>query len=165
MPASDFAELVRLHEEMELDVMPDLVPGVAQALRQLKGRYKLAVISDAIFSPGRVLRQILHAHGLGDVFDAFAFSDEAGCSKPDARLFHAVAEQTGCQSHELLHLGDRQEKDIDGAHAVGARAVLIPIVKDRGGPATTADAICRNYAELPRLVECLERGETPTTGP
>jgi putative hydrolase of the HAD superfamily len=156
LPEDDLLELVRLHEEMELEVMPELVPGIADALDALDGNCRLAVISDAIFSPGRVLRQILKHYRLYDRFEAFVFSDEIGCAKPDPRLFKAVLRETGCTPRELVHIGDREEKDIVGPHAVGARAILVSIVKDRGGPETTADAICRDYGELPAIIEGLE---------
>jgi putative hydrolase of the HAD superfamily len=132
LPDDEFGELVRLHEEMELEVMPELIPGIAEALDALEGRYRLAVISDTIFSPGRALRQILQHYLLHDIFEAFVFSDEVGCAKPDPRVFEAVLRETGCAPRELVHVGDREEKDIAGPHAVGARAILVQIVKDQG---------------------------------
>ena len=62
LPEEDLRELVRLHEDMELCVRPDLVPGVAEALRTLGLRFTLAVVSDAIFTPGRVLREVLASY-------------------------------------------------------------------------------------------------------
>jgi len=66
LPENELAELVRLHEDMELEVKPDLLPGIREALESIKGKYKLAVISDAIFSPGRALRELLRHYGLLD---------------------------------------------------------------------------------------------------
>jgi len=156
LPENEFAELVRLHEDMELEFKPDLLPGIGEALECLNGKYKLAVISDAIFSPGRALRELLRHYGLYKYFDYFVFSDELGCAKPDPRAFHAVAKQTGCALEEIVHLGDREAKDVDGPHAVGARAILVPIAKDRGGPDSKADAICRDFRELPAILQKLE---------
>ena len=153
---NEFAELVRLHEDMELEFKPDLLPGIGEALEGLKGKYKLAVISDAIFSPGRALRELLRHYGLLNYFDYFVFSDEVGYSKPDPRAFHAVAKNTGCALEEIVHLGDREAKDIDGPHAVDARAILVPIVKDRGGPNSKADAVCHDFRELPAILRKLE---------
>ena len=153
---NEFAELVRLHEDMELEFKPDLLPGIGKALENLKGQYKLAVISDAIFSPGRALRELLRHYGLLNYFDFFVFSDEVGYSKPDPRAFHAVAQYAGCALNEIVHLGDREAKDIDGPHAVGARGILVPIAKDRGGPHSRADAVCRDFRELPAILRKLE---------
>lgn len=156
LPENEFAELVRLHEDMELEYKPDLLPHIGEALEALKGKYKLAVISDAIFSPGRALRELLRHYGLLHYFDYLVFSDEVGYSKPDPRAFHAVAKNTGCALGEIVHLGDREAKDIDGPHAVGARGVLIPIAKDRGGSNSKADAVCRDFRELAAILKKLE---------
>lgn len=152
-----FAELVRLHEEMELEYRPNPAPGVHEALRALHGRYKLGIVSDAIVSPGRCLRELLRGEGVLDLFDSFVFSDEAGYSKPHPDVFHIAAEQLGCAVEEIVHVGDREHNDIGGPHVVGARAILLTVVKDRGSETTQADAICRNYGDLLSIVEGLER--------
>ena len=156
LPAAEFAELVRLHEDMELAVRPDLVPGVAEAVRGLAAKYKLVVISDAIFSPGRALRELLAGYGLLDAFSAFVFSDEAGCSKPDPIAFQKAAELAGCRLDEIVHIGDREHNDIAGPKGVGARAVLVTAAIDRGSASTAADAICRHYCELEAIIQSLD---------
>jgi len=155
LPEEELKELVRLHEEMELRVRPDLVPGAAQALETLRRRFTLAVVSDAIFSPGRALRELLAGYGLSDYFSAFVFSDEAGCSKPALGMFRRAAELTGCHPHELVHVGDREHNDIAGAKDAGCRAVLFTGVVDRGSANTRADAVCGEFGELPGIIEAL----------
>lgn len=156
LPEEELAELVRLHEDMELTVRPRLVAGVREALEGLQGRYKLAVISDAIFSPGRALRELLRGEDLLGFFDVLVFSDEAGCSKPDRRVFEIAAEKLGVPVPHLVHIGDRDHNDVKGAQAAGARAILFTAVKDRD-QATSADAICCHYEELPRIIEQMEK--------
>ncbi len=156
LPAAEMDELVRLHEEMELRVSPDLIPGVAQAIRALKPKYRLVVISDAIFSPGWALRRLLEKYDLLDLFCGFVFSDEAGCSKPEPELFHRAAGLAGCKIEELVHLGDREHNDIAGPRALGARAVLVTAAGDRGGADTRADAVCSDYSELPDIIASLD---------
>ena len=158
LPQDELAELVRRHEEMELGVRPDLVPGIRDALQALRGRYRLGVISDTIFSPGRTLRRILEEEDLLGLFEAFAFSDEVGVSKPDRKMFDAAAEQLGINTEEMLHVGDRESNDVEGPQAVGARAILVTVVKDRRSGPSKADAICADYRELPRLVDSLNAG-------
>jgi len=157
LPPEEFEELVRLHEEMELRVRPELAPGIAEALAALAGRYKLIVVSDAIFTPGRALRELLAGYGLKDLFSAFVFSDELGCSKPAAGMFQRAAELAGCRLEEMVHVGDREHNDVLGAKNAGCRAVLTTVVVDRGA-ATAADAVCRDYADLPGIIAVLERG-------
>jgi putative hydrolase of the HAD superfamily len=153
LPDDDFAEVVRRHEEMEIDYRPDAVPGVHEAIRALHGKHKLAIISDAIVSPGRCLRELLRGEGLLEYFDAFAFSDEVGRSKPAPRVFEAIVEQTGCNMEGIVHIGDREHNDIGGPHAVGARGVLLTVAKDRGSADSKADAICDDFSKLASIIE------------
>ncbi len=155
LPEEDLAELIRAHEEMEVEIQPSLAPGIVQALHDLRGRYPLGVISDTVFSPGTSLRRVLADHDLLDCFETFVFSDEAGWSKPAPALFARAAEGLGVPVTHLVHIGDRESKDIDGPHRVGARAVLTTVVIDRRDGATTADAICTDYAELGALLDAL----------
>ena len=155
LPDEELKELVRLHEEMELLARPDLVPGVADALRTLAGKYRLVVISDAIFTPGRALREILAGYGLLELFSAFVFSDEAGCSKPSPAMFRRAAELMDCRLDEMVHIGDREANDIAGPKNVGARAVLVTAGIDRGSAVTRADAVCTDYSRLPGIIESL----------
>jgi len=157
LPADRFAELVRLHEDMELNPVPDLAPNIAEILAKLQGQYRLAVVSDAIFTPGRGLRQLLAHYSLLQYFDAFAFSDELGCSKPCARMFQHIAESLKVPLNGIVHIGDREQKDVAGAHAVGAQAIFTTVVKDRGGDQTKAQALCSDYSTLPVLLEKLDR--------
>lgn len=157
LPAPDQAELIRLHEEMELEVQPDMAPGIGEALKALHGKYKLGVVSDTLFSPGRALRELLDANDLLQYFDAFVFSDEVGHAKPDSRVFDEVARQLDVPLEGIVHIGDRERKDIAGAHRVGARAIYTTVVLDRGSDKTTAEAVCRDYNQLPAIVEALDQ--------
>ena len=157
LPAMEFAELVRLHEEMELEIRPDIIPGVKEALEQLHGKYKLGIISDAIFSPGRALRQILSDAGLLGLFEVFIFSDEMGRSKPDISIFNAAIESFGIKPAELVHIGDREHNDIEGPHQAGARAILCTAVIDRGSGMTKAEAQFDEFRALPDIIAKLDR--------
>jgi putative hydrolase of the HAD superfamily len=158
LPEEELRELVRLHEEMELRLRPDLVPGVAEALEKLRRRFTLAVVSDAIFTPGRALRELLAGYGMREYFSVFVFSDEVGCSKPAPEMFRRTAELTGCRLEEILHVGDREHNDIVGAKDAGCRAVLFTGVVDRDSPNTRADAVCREFSQLPGIIDSLGVG-------
>ena len=157
LPEAELQELVRLHEDMELRIRPDLVPGAETALRALSQQFTLVVVSDAIFTPGRGLRELLAGYGLLDLFSAFVFSDEAGCSKPAPETFRRAAELAGCRLDEIVHVGDREHNDIAGAKDVGARAVLLTAAIDRGSANTRADAVCRDFSQLPAIIDSLDR--------
>lgn len=154
-PTPGFPGLVDALEAMEVDVMPDPVPGVPALLAALARDYRVGIISDTIVTPGRGLRRILAAHGLLGLIDHCAFSDELGCSKPAPGIFLAAAEGLGVAPSELCHVGDREANDVAGPQAVGARAILYTAVKDRGSAETAADAVCADPLRLPELLRAL----------
>jgi putative hydrolase of the HAD superfamily len=155
LSADVFATVVKLHEEMEIDIPPDPVDGVAETLAELSKRYKLCVVSDAIVSPGRCLRQWLDMHGLKQYFSGFAFSDEVGHSKPHRDMFESAARQLAVELPEMVHIGDRDHNDIKGSQALGMKAVLFTATRDRDKTLTSADAICERYADLPAIIDRL----------
>ena len=156
-PAEDDLEsLVKAHEEMELKVSPDFVENLRPMLETLKQKYRLAVVSDAIFSPGTTLRMLLKKASILDCFHAFAFSDEVGRSKPHRAMFDAIASELDVSIESIVHIGDREHNDIKGPKNLGARAILTTTVIDRGSENTDADAVCKNYNELPKILAQLE---------
>ena len=155
LPDDHRAELVRGLEEMEVTVAPDPIAGIGEAIAALAGSYKLGVVSDAIYSPGRCLREWLEMHDLKQHFDAFAFSDEVGHSKPHRDMFASVASQLGVEIHDMLHIGDRDHNDVKGPHALGMKAVLFTATRDRDKEHTTADAVCARAADLPATIQQL----------
>ncbi len=155
LPGPELDDLVRLHEDMELTVRPDLAAGVVEVLGNLQGKYRMGVVSDAIFSPGRALRQLLADYNILQFFDGFVFSDEVGCAKPNIAVFEAAAAALGAELGQIVHIGDREQKDVEGAYAAGARSILCTVVKDRGSQNTKADAICRSFEDLPIILEQL----------
>jgi len=155
LPSDEMDEIVRLHEEMELEFRPDFIDGVKEAIEELHKSYKLGVISDTIFSPGRVLREILKGEGLLKYFDHFVFSDEIGNSKPKPIVFESACENLGVQAHELIHIGDREHNDILGPKKLGIGAILCTASLNRGSENSEALAIFCDYKELPKIIKSL----------
>ena len=155
LPAAVLADVTTRIEEMELEIMPDPVPGIGDAIKTLAARYPLAVVSDAIHAPGRCLREWLDRHRLLHHFSAFAFSDEVGRSKPHPDMFDHAAAGLGVAVNEMLHVGDREHNDVRGPHALGMKAILFTATRDRDRAGSTADAVCERAADLPAAVEHL----------
>ena len=148
-----FDKLVEDTGRMEVDISPDPIDGIKDALEALSGRYKLAIVSDAIVTPGTGLREILAKYGLKDYFQGFAFSDEVGYSKPQRAMFESACGQIGVGLDEIVHIGDRDHNDIKGPHALGAKGILFTGSRPADKDNTTADAICENYRDLPGIVD------------
>ncbi len=155
LPANAFARLVEDTGRMEVEIPPDAIDGIGEALAELSRRYKLAVVSDAIVTPGTGLKAILEGHGLAQYFSAFAFSDEVGHSKPHRAMFDCACAQLGVGVDEIVHIGDRDHNDVKGPHALGAKAVLFTAARDADKNATTADAVCERHSDLPAIVDRL----------
>lgn len=159
LPDDVLTAIVAAHEEMEVTVPPDPVPGAREALAELSRRYRLGVASDAIVTPGRCLRRWLEMHDLLDFFSGFAFSDEVGHSKPHREMFASLAQQLGVRMEEMVHVGDREHNDVRGPHALGMKAVLFVATRDRDRPGTTADAVCERYPDLSAIIDRLAAGD------
>lgn len=155
LPDAGFQALVDRIGTMEVEIPPDPIDGVAEALAALSRRYPLAIVSDAIVTPGTGLRRLLEKHGLKDYFQAFAFSDEVGRSKPHRSMFEAAAGELGVDVEDTIHVGDRDHNDVKGPQALGARAILFTATRDVDRKTTSADAVCNHHHELPALVERL----------
>ncbi len=156
LPEQDFNEVVEIIENMEIEYSPDPAPGAVAALAALHGRYKLAVISDTVFSPGKNLRRLLEKEGMLQYFDYCLFSDEAGRSKPHPSVFEKVAKHFGVDVASIVHIGDRPHNDIGGPHAVGARGLLLTVVKQRPLEGHAPDAVCDDYSKLADALASLE---------
>lgn len=151
--------VVHAHERMEVEIPPNLIPGCAMALQQLSERYKLAIVSDAIVTPGWCLRDLLELHGVRKYFHGFAFSDEVGHSKPHRDMFASAAKQLDVPINSMVHIGDRQQNDIEGPHAIGMRAILFTATRDIDIDGNTADAVCASYDDLVSIIDSLAENE------
>ena len=153
VPDRIIVALVESFAEAGVETDIRLVSGVADCLRTLKGRgLGLGIVCDIGLTPSSALRHHLDRHGLLDLFDAFAFSDEVGVYKPDEHLFRYALEGMGRISPALVaHVGDRRRTDVAGALALGMVAVRYTgVFDDNLDLEPEADIVVRDYAELPR---------------
>jgi len=132
-------------------VQTELAPNVADTLRVLKGAgLRIGIICDVGLTPSTVLRDILDRHGVLDLFDHWAFSDEVGVYKPDPVIFrHALEGLGGVDPAEAAHIGDLRRTDVAGALGMGILALRYSGVNDDDpahGP--EADHVVADHAEL-----------------
>ena len=104
----------------------ELIPGAGALVRELRRRgYPLALVADGY--PGSY-RNVLTQHGIYDLFDVFAISEELGVCKPDARMFTHALDQLGVPPDGYagtLMVGNHLERDIKGANALGLISVWL----------------------------------------
>jgi putative hydrolase of the HAD superfamily len=155
LPPAEFDALIAKQSDMEAEIPPRAIDGARDALEELAGRYRLCIVSDAVFTPGRSLRKILDAHDLESYFEVFVFSDEAGRSKPHRVAFDKAAEGLGVELSEMVHVGDRQHNDVAGPQALGMKAVLFVASRSADRENNSADAVCERHADLPAIIDGL----------
>lgn len=155
LPDAELDALSAAMERLEVDIPPDILPGVKEVIQTLSTRYKLCVVSDTIVTPGSGLREILAGHDLLQYFSGFAFSDEVGRSKPHAAMFDAARRQMDVPFEEMVHIGDRDNKDIKGAQALGMMAILYTAKRDADRYTTSADAVCTTHDDLAGIIDTI----------
>ncbi|MEM6337518.1 MAG: HAD family hydrolase [Bacteroidota bacterium] len=155
-PAPDeAAEAVRRFEEGLLDAPPALAEGIADAIRWATGRYRLSIISDTMFSPGRILRGLLEQHGLLSSFTSTVFSDEMGYSKPDQRAFDTALTGVGGAADSAVHIGDIRRTDVAGANEAGMKSLLYTGIRVDAPDAPLATAEFASWRDLPAVLSRL----------
>ena len=156
LPGHVFDQLVSIYEDMEVEIPPDIFAGAADGLDELAGKFPLGVVSDTIYTPGSGMRTILEGYGVRQCFSSFAFSDEIGRAKPNERIFAHVANELDVEFHEMVHIGDRELNDVQGAQALGMKAILFTEHRDESlENGTEADAAAKNYDELLSVINNL----------
>jgi HAD superfamily hydrolase (TIGR01509 family) len=148
-PALD--RVARAYQEPALTHRPEITPGAAEAVRELRARgLTLGLISNTGRTPGRILRHLLAGAGLLPCFDVLVFSDEAEVRKPAAAIFRRVLDRVRIDAAAGVHVGDDAAADVAGARDAGMRA--IHYVPDASAAGAAADALLREFADLPALV-------------
>ena len=120
------------HFELYDDALP-----VLELLRE-RG-IKIGLLSNS----SRDLDEFVAHHGL--VVDAVLTSHAHGKTKPHESIFRALLDRLGVEPEEAVMVGDTVEDDVEGARAVGMRAVLL----DREGRYPEVEGRLDDLRELP----------------
>src|SRR5262249_30103325 len=92
-----------------------LYEDVRETLKALSRDYRLGLLANQ----KRDIRQSLIRDGILGYFDVTAISGEVGFEKPDVRLFESVLAETGVPPEASVHVGNRLDKDVRPARALG----------------------------------------------
>jgi putative hydrolase of the HAD superfamily len=140
--AGELAESFGAERRRRYETFADAVP----ALDALAGRYALAIVTNGASC---LQREKLEASGLADRFDAVIVSGDLGTGKPDRAVFEHALRALDAEPGEAVMVGDNLRKDVDGAVAVGLRAIW---VNRDGEPVPAGVAAVRDLGELPALL-------------
>jgi putative hydrolase of the HAD superfamily len=141
-----------------------LVAGAEETLRQLAGRYRLAILTNLDAATAKELWQRLKLHRFVQERDLFAAPP--GMKKPEQRLFRAVAATLGATPRHCVMVGDSYRRDVAGALRSGWQAVWIRRAEVRQAAPRSALGRCLRIApsitSLPRLLRPADRSR-PTS--
>ena len=87
---------------------------------ELKGKYKLAIVSDAWPS----LLDVYNENNMTSYFDYIVISSFLGTSKPDSKMYNTALQELNVKPEEAIFIDDSL-KNCMGAMAVGLNAVLL----------------------------------------
>jgi HAD superfamily hydrolase (TIGR01549 family) len=155
LTADEMRRVVSDYEEGILEEPPVLIDGVREVIEAVSRQgFRLGIISDVGYSPGRVLKRVLRDAGIYEAFTSLVFSDEAGQSKPHRKVFQQTSQALGAAPDEILHIGDLEHTDIVGAKGAGFYAIrFIGITPMADEEKTRADRVTAKFADIPRLIE------------
>jgi putative hydrolase of the HAD superfamily len=94
----------------------------ATALTELGREHRLALLTNGASC---LQREKLAASGLAGHFEAVVVSEDVGEAKPAAAAFEAALAAIGAEPAGAVMIGDSIGKDVDGALALGIRAVWL----------------------------------------
>ncbi|MGH2536451.1 MAG: HAD family hydrolase [Candidatus Promineifilaceae bacterium] len=85
----------------------EINPDMAELLLRLRGRYKLAVVSNASWSEAELAERIYAGGALpGGLFDAIVTSTSAGAVKPEPEIFQLALDRLGVRPQEAVFCDD-----------------------------------------------------------
>ena len=138
--------------EAEIRSLPESLPrwqpfaDTVAGLRQLKSRYKLAILSnvdDDLFG--------LTAPKLGVVFDQVVTAQQAKAYKPSLKLFSLAQEKINVAPDHWLHVGQSIYHDVLPAQAMGLATVWVNRPSPRAGVGAVKAAEGKPDLEVPNL--------------
>jgi 2-haloacid dehalogenase len=144
-------------EPLEVSALADSLrhwkpfPDTVEALRALKSRYRLAIITnadDGLFA--------LSACHLEVEFDWIVTAEQAGTYKPSLNNFELVLERIGVERGKLLHVAQSLYHDHVPAKKMGLDTVWVNRRKGKGGFGATPPAEAEPDLEVPDLSTLVE---------
>jgi len=92
---------------------------VLKTVREKK--FKLALVSNA----ARWSEEVFDSLSLAKYFDKVIFSYRIGVIKPEKEIYLYACQQLGVKPEECIFVGDGGCQELDGAHALGMKTVMV----------------------------------------
>lgn len=153
IPPAELAEMAEtaLSRSIRYTVDPE-TPNVLRALEE-RG-LKVGAVSNT-YQSSRALTRSLRAHGLMQYIDALVVSSEVGWEKPHPAVFQEALRRLGVAAEEAVFVGDIVWADVQGAQALGMKAVLTHQYRQEDPGDAKPDLIVDRLAEVVGYVDRL----------
>jgi len=138
-------------------------PQAKETLTKLKQMgLKLGIVSNTFVHASSLEKHLDHL-GILDFFEIKLYSYEFAFRKPDPRIFEIAAERIGEKPENIMYVGDRLDKDVEGATKAGMSPVLKHAYtnKQKQIPKTTPQI--ERIHELPTLIEKINKESAPNS--
>ena len=126
---------------------------VSTVLDELRGTYRMAVVSDG--QPCYVLPE-LRAVGLDGYFDPIVISADYGFRKPDRRMIQRALNIMNLTTSEVLFVGNDMYRDIYSANQLGIQTIFF--ASNQGEQSygdTTPDCVVTQFKDVLAAVQTL----------
>jgi len=135
----------------------EAMPGAAEALASLRGRYRVVLATSARDSDAALVRAALARVDLAHLVDDIYTFREIGVRKPDPGFFHGILRAVGCPPQAAVMVGDDYWADAVGAKRAGLWAIWY---NPRGEPAPRhlgppPDQTISHLTDLPAALDLL----------
>jgi 2-haloacid dehalogenase len=123
-------------------------PDTVAALRQLHGRFRLAIVSnvdDDLFAATRPQ--------LGVEFAQIITAQQAGAYKPSLKIFELALRRIGVPAHRVLHVGQSLYHDVVPAQSLGLATVWVNRPSARAGVGAVKAAEAHPDLQIGSLAE------------
>jgi 2-haloalkanoic acid dehalogenase type II len=141
--------LARRFDELRVERV-EFFPDALPVLQQLRGRYRMAIITNGF---AETHEQKIARLELERFFDSVILAGELQMAKPDPAVFLHAMEMLNVGPEVSVMVGDRYDRDIEGAHAAGMRAVWIQTRGEAVPPgARPPEAIIPSIGALPEAL-------------
>lgn len=125
-------------------------PETEATLKALKKTYRLGMISN--FAIPECVIKLLKAGGIEENFDIIVISGAVNRRKPHEEIFKSTLKLMNLKPSEAVFVGDTIDADIEGAKAVGLKAVYIERRVQTASKKYLPDKTIKHLSELPAVL-------------
>lgn len=148
-------------DEKLMNTKLEKVPYIDEILKQLKGKYKLAVVTNTSTSREERIRIALRIMGLEDYFDAVVTSVDIGHEKPDEEIYCEALKRIRVKPTEAVMVGNRIKTDVLGANRLGIKSVYLKwnnrYPEEVASPIEEPDYTIKSLRQLLQILPDMER--------